>query len=93
MKCDDILLYIKRLLRRHIHTTDLTETTCTQLLTYTNGHVFQYTCHIFPLFTRYFTLVFINKQLSYRREIVRCMSYFDSQNCEVEFLSHPFGGA
>ena len=33
-----------------------------------------------------------DKQLSYRRETARCRSYFDLQNCEVEFLSHPFGG-
>jgi len=32
------------------------------------------------------------QKLSYRRETARRTSYFDSQNCEVEFLSHPFGG-
>jgi len=26
------------------------------------------------------------------RETAQRTSYFDSQNCEVEFLSHPFGG-
>ena len=31
-------------------------------------------------------------KLSYRRETARRTSYFDSYNCEVEFLSHPFGG-
>jgi len=25
-------------------------------------------------------------------EIAQRTSYFDSQNCKVEFLSHPFGG-
>jgi len=33
-----------------------------------------------------------NKYLSYHRVTARRTSYFDSQNCEVEFLSHPLGG-
>jgi len=33
-----------------------------------------------------------NNQLSYCRETARHTSYFDPQNYEVEFLSHPFGG-
>jgi len=40
-----------------------------------------------------FSVSYNYKKLSYRRETARHTSYFDSQNCEVEFLSHPFGGA
>jgi len=42
---------------------------------------------IFHVFGRLFVQV---AQLS--KETARRTSYFDSQNCEVEFLSHPFGG-
>jgi len=33
-----------------------------------------------------------DKYLRYGRETARRTSYFDSQNYEVEYLSHPFGG-
>jgi len=32
------------------------------------------------------TSAFLDKQLSYCRETAWCTSYFDSQNCEMEFL-------
>jgi len=38
-----------------------------------------------------FSVSYKYKKLSYRRETARHTSYFDSQNCEVEFLSHPLG--
>jgi len=49
-----------------------------------------YTEHSLPLC--WYSRPTVTSSSATRRETARRTSYFDSQNSEVEFLSHPFGG-